>query len=790
MMSMDFPMFDFEGDSVWTLTRCPLCNDKLTDPRILPCLHSFCLDCLYDYQSGDICSKNKEDDSQGSFFNAFVHKFKSSISPVPQRKETRIRTAPIREECDLSCPVCHKDINIPEEGLEGLKKNLFLQKMLEVQKITEGEEKLEECEVKCDVCGDMAEAADTDSDAVMFCVDCSQNLCQKCSDYHRLLKNTTTHRLLSIGSEQELIKRMEVLKCTKHPNEKMEVYCKTCQISLCQTCFSSSDHTNHSGCGLTEASTKLKEVIEESIDDFSYDISSIRKHLRDVDEVSDRFTTNIEHIENSVQMKEDEIRTVMVRHAAILKNEIEDRKSSFEKEIKKIRDGLESHQKMLEDYSSYTKTLLKKASAAVLVCSSYDVNRRLKELRKIRVSELTSEIEPTFVPSKIATEAVLGRKMSFCGGVGAGTIRNKLVAEKSGSCEDNLIGFLEFKTKYSKKSMGTLTLAKTPLLLSSMTFNEWTTCMAIVYDEDEHFLMLGTYASEDITFMSAKGERRSRRRKSSVHGEDVLKVEGLKNAYSMSVVQEYLFITEWNNDALHRIEVTIKDSSTSNYAKLSLGTSEGLNALSTTMDNKYLIVTCAEYDSIKLYNVDGVLKRSIRLEPSVDQPCDCIQLNDDAAKDTFVISQNDGNTNAATTVREESERWAVSHSGEHMDRVLLMDGSGKILATYGGLKGGSGGNPGSARKMSMHSNYQPSHHQQLNGPYRIFGDLINNYLFVSDHYNHRILLLNSLNLKAIRELIPPTFGLSYPLDIYFDAYKQLLHVADLDNKRFIMFSFE
>lgn len=40
-----------------------------------------------------------------------------------------------------------------------------------------------------------------------------------------------------------------------------------------------------------------------------------------------------------------------------------------------------------------------------------------------RVSELTSEIEPTFVPSKIATEAVLGRKMSFCGGVGAGTIR-------------------------------------------------------------------------------------------------------------------------------------------------------------------------------------------------------------------------------------------------------------------------------------------------------------------------------------------------------------------------------
>ena len=150
--------------------------------------------------------------------------------------------------------------------------------------------------------------------------------------------------------------------------------------------------------------------------------------------------------------------------------------------------------------------------------------------------------------------------------------------------------------------------------------------------------------------------------------------------------------------------------------------------------------------------------------------------------------QNDGNTNAATTVREESERWAVSHSGDHMDRVVIMDGTGRILFTYGGLKGGSGGSTG-ARRMSNQP-YQPSQQQQLNGPYRIFADLINNLLFVSDHYNHRILLLNSLNLKPIRELIPPTFGLSYPLDIFYDPHKQLLHVADLDNKRFIMFRFE
>ena len=56
-------------------------------------------------------------------------------------------------------------------------------------------------------------------------------------------------------------------------------------MALCQKCFSSSDHSNHSGCGVVEASNKLKGVIAESIDDFSYDISTIRKHLREVEEV-------------------------------------------------------------------------------------------------------------------------------------------------------------------------------------------------------------------------------------------------------------------------------------------------------------------------------------------------------------------------------------------------------------------------------------------------------------------------------------------------------------------------
>ena len=33
-------------DLSMALTTCPLCLDTLTIPKILPCLHTFCLDCL------------------------------------------------------------------------------------------------------------------------------------------------------------------------------------------------------------------------------------------------------------------------------------------------------------------------------------------------------------------------------------------------------------------------------------------------------------------------------------------------------------------------------------------------------------------------------------------------------------------------------------------------------------------------------------------------------------------------------------------------------------------------
>jgi len=80
------------------ITECPICTELFTDPRVLPCLHTFCLRCLEDYG---------KDRPPGS---------------------------------DMPCPLCRKEFTVPDDGLSGIQKNFFIEKLLHARKLLVGEE--------------------------------------------------------------------------------------------------------------------------------------------------------------------------------------------------------------------------------------------------------------------------------------------------------------------------------------------------------------------------------------------------------------------------------------------------------------------------------------------------------------------------------------------------------------------------------------------------------------------------------------------------------------------------
>jgi len=183
------------------LTTCPICLEMFINPKALPCLHAFCLQCLQGHFK-DKCSGNK----------------------VP-------------------CPVCRKEFQIPVDGFEGLQPHFFIQQLVDAQRVSTDEVQ----EVLCVACLEEDDGSSEEvARATTYCVDCKQKLCERCSRPHKRLAGET-NQLKPLGAEleQELI-QLQKDACDKHKDELVKLYCYQCNENVCLKCYAL-QHRNHKG---------------------------------------------------------------------------------------------------------------------------------------------------------------------------------------------------------------------------------------------------------------------------------------------------------------------------------------------------------------------------------------------------------------------------------------------------------------------------------------------------------------------------------------------------------------
>ena len=193
------------------LTTCPICCEVFDVPKSLPCLHAFCLKCLQSH---------------------------------------------FKDKCpgdEVPCPMCRKKFQIPSDGLVGLQHHFFIQQLVDVRKASSEELG----EVPCEVCSEESEEdLDKIPIATIYCVDCSQKLCDQCSRPHRRWKGGG-HLIKPLGAEveQELIK-LRGSSCDKHKDKQVELYCSDCNQNICLMC-SAVKHRNHNSVEIPVSYTHL-----------------------------------------------------------------------------------------------------------------------------------------------------------------------------------------------------------------------------------------------------------------------------------------------------------------------------------------------------------------------------------------------------------------------------------------------------------------------------------------------------------------------------------------------------
>ena len=189
-----------------TLT-CGVCCEIFKSPRLLPCLHTYCHECIVSFA-----------------------------------KQT------------AACPVCRAPFT-PTENFSGFPLNYIVNDLVEALRVkhTSAKEKID-----CDHC---------DRPAVSHCASCSEFMCDICvSGQHSKSKKTASHVLkpASEGYHMAAPTTMMAAQCALHANEIIKFFCRDCKRALCAVCAILNHHA-HTRCLLADVHTEITDQLRAAV---------------------------------------------------------------------------------------------------------------------------------------------------------------------------------------------------------------------------------------------------------------------------------------------------------------------------------------------------------------------------------------------------------------------------------------------------------------------------------------------------------------------------------------------
>ena len=170
------------------LFKCSICFEFMNKPRMLPCLHSFCEDCIQEY--------------------------------INQR--TWLET--------FTCPSCREECRVPLNGVQGFKHDFRLQQLQDLLKSIDRRDEVK----KCDFCENLLINTEC-----YYCKDCVKHMCGNCYGKHREKLLFFDHKINKVNLENVAD------KCRRHLDELIDYYCVDCERGVCVLCVMGS-HENHS----------------------------------------------------------------------------------------------------------------------------------------------------------------------------------------------------------------------------------------------------------------------------------------------------------------------------------------------------------------------------------------------------------------------------------------------------------------------------------------------------------------------------------------------------------------
>jgi len=317
------------------LTTRSICQDMFDNPKLLPCLHTFCLKCLQRY---------------------------------------------FKDKClgdEVPCPICRKEFEIPSNGLDSLRHHFFVQQLVDVRKV---ESSAEIDEALCEVC---VEHSDGGSDhiptATTYCVDCNQKLCERCSRPHGSMKGGA-HQVKPLGVEveQELI-HLRASSCDKHKDKQVKLYCHDCKENICLMC-SVLKHRHHNSIKIPEVSEDFRLRITEDGKQIQSAINAAHEQSGQAKQVASEFCSKVEDIEKNVIATGEEVKRSVDSQINDVLMELQSVMLESAKQAESVQETYQLAVVSLESFHAYSRELLEKGRPSDITRAACELHNRAIEL--------------------------------------------------------------------------------------------------------------------------------------------------------------------------------------------------------------------------------------------------------------------------------------------------------------------------------------------------------------------------------------------------------------------------
>ena len=249
-----------EKDESEDLT-CTVCLEEFTEPKLLPCCHTFCKGCL------------------------------QRILEKSRRKKR------------LSCPQCRAEHDVTENGPSALLTDFTVLQAFRIRKLATKRN-------SCGMCSSEGVRP------VSFCEECEEYLCGFCDSAHKRMKVFTDHSVLPLGEfkPESFIPKPKPYYCQQHPQNVVQYFCQTCNQLICGNCVVQSQnlfaqdgnkHRMHTFTALNDGLKPMEEELEKLGDSADHDRRRHESSLNSLGELEKQQDHHVQQLKTQVNTAVD-----------------------------------------------------------------------------------------------------------------------------------------------------------------------------------------------------------------------------------------------------------------------------------------------------------------------------------------------------------------------------------------------------------------------------------------------------------------------------------------------------